>query len=282
MVEITRITDENMAWFQGMLPEEDSSEIPLQNLIIRLGAVVDEKACGIIAVGCNGEKAQLRWLYVSPDFRNQGIATRLMEEIEKEKKLLGIKWTMALYPSDENGLIMDRLLVHHGFSITAEKSENYGLTYRQMLALPVFKSMLEAKRDNKYQFCMLSDVATYVIRGSELNRSYNLEKHNRFSTVCLKDNRIVGYLMVKEKNEMEHEVSIFRITGNSSVGIIRGLFGLFAENVLKQIRDRKMSADASLSFQAHDDAMNRFVEKTFELVPFEKVWFHIAIREEEE
>lgn len=282
MVEFTRITKENIEWFKGMLPEETGSERALQRRTLMLGAVSDGAACGIIVVGYEKEMAELRWIYVSPEFRNQGIGKGLLDEIETEKKTVKIRQTMAIYPSDDNGEIMDRLLYSCGYTVNAVKTKNYYLSYRQLISLPVFKQMAEAKKNSRYHYQVLEEAPSYILKNQELSHGFITEACMKYSVVCFDDTHVVGYMMVNEKSETEHELSYLKIHGNKSSIVLSGLFGCYAENVVKKMKGRKLSPDTGLSFQVLDKKMEDFVTKVLGLEPDESVWFHIAKHEMEE
>ncbi len=108
---ITRVEKENYEWFEPLLPEEraDSGDQIL-------GVIGDDGSPVAAAIISGQEKtAILKWIFVHPDYRRQGAATRLLwtatVNLRKQYHVMQASWL-----SDMEGI--DGFLTDMGFYIT--------------------------------------------------------------------------------------------------------------------------------------------------------------------
>ncbi len=276
-MQITLIGKENIRFFQGMIPKESKKEKLLQPVVHRLGAICDGVACGIIIVGIDEGMAQLKWLYVSPDYRNRGIGKALVKAMMEDLIDLDITRVVSVYESNLYGGYMDKILYENDYIISAVKSENYRTTYGQMVKVPLFKKALDSKPNPNYEFVTLGEVPANMIRNSEIMKWFLVDYYKEQSVVCIDSKKkIKGIFMVKRKNEKHYEISFVHCKGANTPVIMTGMIGRFAKNVRAEVKNKNLSADTVLTFQTQGKDRGSFVQHVFDIPPEEIVWFHEA------
>ncbi len=108
---ISRVEKENFDWFEPLLPEEQAAS---GDQI--LGAIGDDGSPVAAAIiSGEGTTANLKWLFVHPDYRRQGAAARLLwtavVNLRKQYHVMQASWL-----SDMEG--MDAFLKEMGFFIS--------------------------------------------------------------------------------------------------------------------------------------------------------------------
>ena len=81
-MELTRITRDNIKYFQTFLPEE-----PEEPTMFRIGMIEDETPCAAAVVRIRekqgSKSAEITWLFTAPEYRELGAAHDLLEEIKE-------------------------------------------------------------------------------------------------------------------------------------------------------------------------------------------------------
>lgn len=276
-MQITFIQKENFGAFQEMIPKNEPGDKWMQSHITMLGAVEGDCACGVLVVGWEVSAAQLLWLYVAPEYRNRGTAQRLVDcmiQIMQEQKVTEF---LAIYPGNESGHCLDRIMYKNEFVISAFQSNNFQLTFREIIQLPYFKRAMEVKLSSKYQFLSLKDTASFLLREKELLTYYDLQAYEEYSVVCVRDKTLCGVLLIRRMMENEYDVGILRSYEND-MKILIGLLCAFGKKMAKDVWQQMLSPDAVLTFQVQEKKAAPGRKRVFARKPKETVWFHHAVK----
>ncbi|MBQ8147925.1 MAG: GNAT family N-acetyltransferase [Lachnospiraceae bacterium] len=106
-MEIIRITDKNYESFVSFMDTESVARITVHKNVIAMGAVEDNRACGIIVVGFRENMAVIHDLYVHSAHRRKGIATELLiaaAELAEDFETDGYDVTFVENLEADNGL----------------------------------------------------------------------------------------------------------------------------------------------------------------------------------
>ena len=276
-MQITFIQKENFGAFQEMIPKNEPGDKWMQSHITMFGAVEEDCACGVLVVGWETSVAQLLWLYVAPEYRNRGTAQRLVDcmiQIMQEQKVTEF---LAIYPSNESGHCLDRIMYKNEFAISAFQSNNFQLTFREIIQLPYFKRAMGVKISSKYQFLSLKDTASFLLREKELLTYYDLQAYEEYSVVCVRDKTLCGVLLIRQMVENEYDVGILRSYENDPK-ILIGLLCTFGKKMAKDVWQQTLSPDAVLTFQVQEKKAVPGRKRVFARKPKESVWFHHAAK----
>ncbi len=102
-MELTRITRDNIRYFQAFLPEE-----PEEPTMFRLGMIEDETPCAAAVVRIKEKKgvkvAEITWLFTAPEYRELGAAHDLLEEMKDIVKGSEVKEIHASFFENNEGI----------------------------------------------------------------------------------------------------------------------------------------------------------------------------------
>ena len=156
-MEITKIILKNKHGFKKILPPH----IKYQNSE-SWGCIIEGKAVATAVMNIGENGGHIFWLWVAPDYRNQGVATALLQRLcqsaEKEyKKMLTIT-----YPADSQwAVILEYLLLKLGFTLELSVYPGFRFTRQQLLDAPF---MMSGKLGEDKSVVPLSQVSLLQIK----------------------------------------------------------------------------------------------------------------------
>lgn len=276
-MQITFIQKENFGAFQEMIPKHEPGDVWVQSHITMFGAVEEDCACGVLVVGWETSVAQLLWLYVAPEHRNRGTAQRLVDCMIQSMQEQKVTEFLAIYPSNESGHCLDRIMYKKEFSLSAFQSNNFQLTFREIIQLPYFERAMGVKISSKYQFLSLKDTASFLLREKEIVKYYDLQAYEEYSVVCVRDKTLCGVLLIRQMMENEYDVGILR-SYEKDPEILIGLLCVFGKKMAKDVWQQTLPPDAVLTFQIQEKKAAPARKRVLTRKPKEIVWFHRAVK----
>jgi N-acetylglutamate synthase-like GNAT family acetyltransferase len=120
-------------------------------------AYCDEHAAGCISLRPYAERqaAEIKRLYVRPDYRNHGLAQKLLAELEKSAAELGYEW-LYLDTTDEMHSAQ-RLYQRSGYQACERYNENPQASIFLRKPLPAALQLREFKTGDEAAFCELNE-----------------------------------------------------------------------------------------------------------------------------
>lgn len=276
-MQITFIQKENFGAFQEMIPKHEPGDVWVQSHITMFGAVEEDCACGVLVVGWETSVAQLLWLYVAPEYRNRGAAQSLVDFMIQNMQEQKVTEFLAIYPSNESGHCLDRIMYKKEFSLSAFQSNNFQLTFREIIQLPYFERAMGVKISSKYQFLSLKDTASFLLREKEIVKYYDLQAYEEYSVVCVRDKTLCGVLLIRQMMENEYDVGILR-SYEKDPEILIGLLCVFGKKMAKDVWQQTLPPDAVLTFQIQEKKAAPARKRVLTRKPKEIVWFHRAVK----
>lgn len=276
-MQITFIQKENFGAFQEMIPKNEPGDKWMQSHITMFGAVEEDCACGVLVVGWETSVAQLLWLYVAPEYRNRGAAQSLVDCMIQNMQEQKVTEFLAIYPSNESGHCLDRIMYKKEFSLSAFQSNNFQLTFREIIQLPYFKRAMGVKISSKYQFLSLKDTSSFLLREKEIVKYYDLQAYEEYSVVCVRDKTLCGVLLIRQMMENEYDVGILR-SYEKDPEILIGLLCVFGKKMAKDVWQQTLPPDAVLTFQIQEKKAAPARKRVLKRKPKEIVWFHRAVK----
>lgn len=278
-IEITLVSNENIEFFQHFLTKRIEDMEILQEDCIMLGAIVEETACGIMVLGIDADRCNIIWLFVAPSFRNQGVASKLVDFTIEKKEALGLKSLFSLYHA--SGLVsyyIDHIFLRRGATLKTFKSYHYRLTIRELMTKKRFLQSVASYKKNEgvnSRFQSLGYISSIILRGSFLADNYELEKYRKdLSVLYIKNNEILGFLLIEEKSNGNFHLQILQ-TMKSSPAIVLGLVQKACYETTRLAADNAINLDAYFSFENSGERGKRFAKNIFLTGPTEEIWYHI-------
>ena len=109
-MEITIVRQENRQYFEPLMPSQMWAWTDFV-----LGAIVDETACGILAVQESGRLLEILYLYVAEPFRRKGVATELLNALHEVGQLSQMDGEVCQYILGEETKELEECLCQNLF-----------------------------------------------------------------------------------------------------------------------------------------------------------------------
>ena len=136
-MKVTRITSENREYFAPFLPEEGFSE-----KAVSVGVIADDEfPCGIMVLEQRKNCISIPWIFIHPNYRNQGAGTRLLFEAFACLNGFG-EPLMAFFQEDQEDL--KRFFIRHGFLLSGA-DRGYLIPVRSLIRLPEVERLKKFK-----------------------------------------------------------------------------------------------------------------------------------------
>ena len=149
-MELTRITKENAAYFEHLLPDELMKDKDL----VKLGALSEGRVVSACAIGIRDGMAHIRWLYTDRVYRGLGGASFLLEEALRLLEGPGLMGIEADFLSEDEEL--EDFLMERGF-LVGDESTLYRVPLKELLYAKRMEEMLE-HRSRERMTCSLRDL----------------------------------------------------------------------------------------------------------------------------
>ena len=193
-MEITRIDEKNIEAYSPFLSTIIKNEINADSELIAIGAYdeeADNVATGVIAGQQEGEAFRIRYLYVDPSRRREGIATFLIDYLSEVclRNEISVLFTEYLEDGEEEEIA--GLLDSCGFDKEAGDETEYTMRLGDVKKLKMFADIDSLKPASQIQ--SFSEVRRAVLKGfaGELYRKGN---------TCLND--------LLESGELDEDISL--------------------------------------------------------------------------
>ena len=132
-MEITRITSNNIEGFQNILPPYVRCE---NNHI--LGCIVNKKAVATAVMNLVKDNCSISWLWVSPDYRRQGIGGALLKSLCESAAKEYKKEVTITFPTDASWtVVMEYMMLKCGFTAEIHTYPRFCFTKEQLLSSPL-------------------------------------------------------------------------------------------------------------------------------------------------
>ena len=119
-MEITIVRQENRQYFEPLMPSQMWAWTDFV-----LGAIVDETACGILAVQESGRLLEILYLYVAEPFRRKGVATELLNALHEVGQLSQMDGEVCQYILGEETKELEECLCQNLFQSDEINSRIY-------------------------------------------------------------------------------------------------------------------------------------------------------------
>lgn len=193
--------------FEDVLPV-----IPAPRLVKIIGVQMDGVPCASLVFEIMDGVYRISWLYVQPNYRRQGIGTKLLDIVcgfiyRKTDKSL----TISYKTESEYTKILDHMLLARGFELTRHSVLNYRVTRQEILQIPFWRSIPLGSK-GKSTVCSIGELSLVrlkeMIAQNEKNRNYLVSRADYLSIdstrskVLMRDKEVKGLLLL-ESTERE-------------------------------------------------------------------------------
>ena len=271
MMELTRITKENLEYFRLYLPPGHAT--PEQEA---LGLIADDGVpCAAALISGAEGQAAIDWLYVHPEYRRKGAGSTLLEKTEN---LLAVE-TDSLsisYPAEIPG--MDELLDANGYLIT-EGDPIYAISLAELKDSPEVKTL--KKMGEKGEACPISSLGEEEKESlldfleDELGPEANFLKCDAKLSMTLLDEkrRVISCILIQRMEDQETLfVSLLASRGSGQATAVLG-------KALQLVDSDPALQDYTIRFISNNEHIDRFVENlTADLPPADISYIRYAVK----
>ncbi|MBQ6443022.1 MAG: GNAT family N-acetyltransferase [Lachnospiraceae bacterium] len=229
-MELTRITRENIKYFQTFLPEE-----PEEPTMIRLGMIEDETPCAAVVARIKEKdqekSAEITWLFTAPEFRELGAAHDLIEELRDLVSGSGVKEIRASFFENNDGI--EGFLKAEGFAVE-DREWICAIRMSELEKLPGVQRLRALKYPER-----VDSLGKLLVKEKNLLKMflYNttgsgdyLEKsEDKLSVAAFEADKPVGVVITNVSGE--EDLSIDLIYNTSSPSYMAGLLNQFVSAV---------------------------------------------------
>ncbi len=229
-MELTKITRDNIRYFQAFLPEE-----PEEPTMIRLGMIEDETPCAVMVARIkekNGVKvAEITWLFTAPEYRQLGAAHDLLEEL---KDLVGESEVTEIHASFfETNEGMEGFLNAEGFGLE-DRDKVCAIRMSELEKLPGVQQLRALKYPERVE-----NIGKLLVKEKNLlkmflfnttgNGDYLSKNEDKLSIAAFEANKPVGVVITNITGE--EDLTIDLIYNTSSPSYMAGLLNQFVSAV---------------------------------------------------
>lgn len=149
---LTRITEENEEYFAHLIPEEILRDADY----VKLGALEEDEAVSVCALGVHDAMAHIHWIYTDPEKRRLGGASFLLDAVMELLKGLALEGIEVDFHAEDDEL--ESFLMEREFLVEEERSL-YRVPLEDIVYSPQLESLL-ARRSGEARICPINDVRT--------------------------------------------------------------------------------------------------------------------------
>lgn len=132
MLEVTRLTESNLHWFQSILTPTWMEKLYHDANTTALGAVRDGAACGVLIFHEIGPVADIVYLTVSDSYRRQGIATALVQFLCRYANQSVTPVTCTFLAEDDDDPMLNLFRDLPTFTVTEEDGYCCTISFAQL------------------------------------------------------------------------------------------------------------------------------------------------------
>ena len=209
---LTRITDENKAYFEHLCPEEILGDEDY----VKLGVMEEDEPVSVCALGVHDSMAHIRWIYTDPDKRRLGGAGFLLDAVMKLLQEIALEGIEADFSGEEEEL--ESFFMDREFLVEEER----GL-YRVPLEEIVYSAQLESllsRRNGESDICPVSEERMPAIihflnaQGFDPNLFRGVSRD--YSFICLDAmGNMTGGIFISEVGEKDLRINYLFGSGSS-------------------------------------------------------------------
>ena len=259
-MNITKITEENIAYFKAVIPEP-----LLARSNFKIGAIDNGTACGVLLADVAENEAELLWLFVDENHRRKGCGDLLMstftDSVDKLKTPISF---FSLIESDDNMDFISFLDNKTGF---VRELDNKGdvLSFRlhdideaqlKGTQKPGIRPLSSAlSREEKQIHKLIKQTFGVAVSDEDMNNW----KSSDLSFIKVKDNTVEAFILLRFEYSLHYEkinVDYIYDTDNN----IKSFMDL-ADSVVKQLKEEQLGPNTKISAVALNDVITGFVAK---------------------
>ncbi|SCY59193.1 hypothetical protein SAMN02910292_02152 [Lachnospiraceae bacterium XBB2008] len=226
-MQLTRIEEKNREYFTHICPETllDNEDI------VKFGVINDDGyAAGVCAVGIQENMAVIHWLMTDESFREQGVASFLIGQVEELIKDMGLTGIEIRFKSTDEDL--DAFLADHEFMVGVD-SQVYSVPIEDIVYSREMDLILETEDESSlvhrfpYDDAEKNKLIEYICREYELDKCIFDGISSTYSFVYIdEDRKMSGAVCITEYGEKDLYVNY--LVSNGSIkcisDIIRALY----------------------------------------------------------
>ena len=229
-MELTRITRENIKYFQTFLPEE-----PEEPTMIRLGMIEDETPCAAAVIRItekNQEKtAEITWLFTAPEYRELGAAHDIIEEIKELVAGSDVKAIHASYFENNEGI--EGFLKAEGFEIE-DREQVCAIRMSELEKLPGVQKLRQLKYPQRVEnlgklLVKEKNLLKMFLYNTTGSGDYLDKSEEKLSVAAFEADKPVGVVITNVSGA--DDLSIDLIYNTSSPAYMAGLLNQFVSAV---------------------------------------------------
>ena len=253
-MRLTRITAKNQRAFMHLLPDES---ILNGRGRYSIGAINENKPCGVVSFELGDVTADIDWLYVSEDARRQGAGRLLLDGVRDALDKTSLMGVSANY--EDGNPELDALFEALGYGEIGSEP-HYSLTLKDILLSSVARkamgvkvtmditpvsSMTRAQRNQFYAFLNKR-------MGEEI---LSLNYAGDYSLCAWKKNELLGCLIASKVDESVVQLDLLVTVGDP------GLSAIYMLKQFVEIVSKTMGPDTVIRFVVANDGIIPFVTK---------------------
>ncbi len=252
-MKVTRVTEENAAYFEDLAP---SGALGNEHLLW-LGAIAgDGTACALLAAGICEDAAYIDWIYTHPAYRRQSAAGSLLRSLRALLRKTDIEALLIDF-SDENENLED-FLEAKGFFVD-EDIQIYSVPLKALIYSEMMERFGERLQNRRPVSTLdkLKDPELFYefIRQKDIPLAVNTEVSYEDSLVMQdRDGNINGCMLLNKRPEGDLEISYLENDGSPEDAV-----DIFL--ALKELVIQKGWEDENLVFSDRNGQMADFVEQ---------------------
>lgn len=207
--------------------------------VIIYGAVCEGYAAGMAVYSIYRQSAELRWIYVAPEYRRKGVATKLVEAFSKQAAKAGIETVNLVYCQETiKGEEFPSFLEANGFVMLPSKGA-YDIPLSQVLKVDNPK-MQKIDVSHVKRMDTIDDKMALSLKKllNEMAASGFMAKGNfiakELSFVFVQDSVVTGCLLASQRGR---KISIDLLLNNSKETNVLSLMMALAKEAKARMRD---------------------------------------------
>ena len=206
-MEITKITDDNIAFFKPVIPDS-----LLMRSTLRLGAVHNGTACGVLLADVGEKDAELLWFFVDEKHRNMGCGELLMSAFTSMTDELSIPLgfftlneaestsTFVSFLEAKTGFVREFDDVGRLLSFRLSSVDTNILKGADKTDIRPLSSILSREEH------MIRDILNQTFGVTVTDEEFSSWKSSGLSFVRVRDNKVCSFILVRLADSSRYEL----------------------------------------------------------------------------